>query len=291
MDTRPSWPLDSYEHMVEALREQDVMPQEMTELAPLLLRLTEWQAPVPSPADTQRLFTGLQGLMPHTSPVRQALVARWTHQRNAFINMLAIVRAQVSILRVSFWVSSSIITLLGALAVFGINASAQDILLRAFGPLLAYLSTVSAFRAADLQVLEFELVCPPSLLQLTIARLVIVLGYDAGLGLLLSLLLWVKGSTEVLTLTLSWLMPLLLVAGLALLLSLFMKVRTAAALAYGGWLSALMLSVSARFAGYPAPLLTVSGTILTGLVGLLLVLLTALRITKLKGRKALLWNL
>lgn len=291
MDARPSWPLDNYEHMVEALREQDVMPEEVTELAPLLLQLTEWQAPVPSSAETQQLLSGLYRFMSGTSPVRQALEARWARSGNAFINMLAIVRAQVSILRISFWVSSICITLLGALAISGITASAQDILLRALGPLLAYLSTVSAFRAADLQVLEFELVCPPSLLQLTMARLVIVLSYDAGLGLLLSLLLWMKGSTEVLTLTLSWLMPLLLVAGLALLLSLSMKVRTAAALAYGGWLIALMLSVSARFAGYPTPLLTVSGTILTGLVGLLLVLLTALRITKLKGRKAPLWNL
>lgn len=291
MRNQPSWPLDSSEHMLEVLGEQGMMQEEAMELAPLLLRLAQWQAPAPSSVDTQQLLNGLQRFMPDVSPVRQAVQARWTKPRSAFINMLALVRAQVSILHVSFWLASLIITLLGAIVAFGSAAAAQDVLLRTFGPLLAYLSTVSAFRAADLQVLEFELVCPPSLLQLTIARLVIVLSYDVGLGLVLSLFFWIGRSAGVLNLTLSWLMPLLLVAGLALLFSLWMKVRAAALLAYSGWLVALIASVAVRAAGYSAPLLSLSGAVVTGLIGLVLLLVAILCLAKLKVKRVPSWNL
>ncbi|MGH2496322.1 MAG: hypothetical protein ACRDIV_16620 [Ktedonobacteraceae bacterium] len=291
MRNQPSWPLDSSEHMLEALGEQGMSPEEAAEFAPQLLKQAEWQAPVPSPADTRRLLVSLQPFMPRVSPVRQAVQARWTRPRAAFINMLALVRAQVSILHISFWLASLVITLLGAVVVFGSAAAAQDVFLRAFGPLLAYLSTVSAFRAADIQALEFELACPPSLLQLTIARLVIVLSYDVGLGLLLSLFLLIDRSTSVLNLTLSWLMPLLLVAGLALLLSLWMKVRTAALLAYSGWLAALVVSIAARSDGYAAPLLSLNGAVVTGLVGMVLLLVALLCMAKLKVKRVISWNL
>jgi hypothetical protein len=291
MRNQPSWPLDSSEHVLEALGEQGMMPEEAMELAPLLLRLAQWQAPVPSSADTQQLLSSLQRSMPRVSPVRQAVQVRWTRPRSAFVNTLALVRAQVSILHVSFWLASLVITLLGAVVVFGSVVAAHDVLLRAFGPLLAYLSTVSAFRAADLRVLEFELVCPPSLLQLTIARLVIVLSYDVGLGLLLSLFFWIGRSGDILNLTLSWLMPLLLVAGLALLLSLWMKVRSAALLAYSGWLAALVVSVAGRAAGYAAPLLSLGGAVATGLIGLVLLVVATLCLAKLKVKRVPLWNL
>lgn len=275
MQNQPSWPLDSHEHLVEALHEQDMPPDEIAELAPLLLRLAEWQAPIPSPADTLQVYNRLQHAIPRTSLVREALQGQWSKPHNAFFNMLTMVRAQVSILRLSFWIVSIFITLVGVLAVIGSSGPNQAIPLYALGPLLACLSTMTAFRAADLQVMEFELVCPPSLLQLTIARLVLVLSYDIALGLLLSLLLRIVGFGDILTLTLAWLMPLLLVAGLALLLSLRWSIRTAATLAYGVWLTLLILSLAAKVQEYPAPLLTTGGVALAGLVGLVLLLIAA----------------
>jgi hypothetical protein len=275
MQNQPTWPLDSYEHLVEALHEQDMPPEEIAELSPQLLRLVEWQAPIPSPAGSMQLYNRLLHALPRTSPVRQTLQAQWSKPHNALLNMLAIVRAQVSILRLSFWIASVAITLVGVLAVIASSGPNQAIPLYALGPLLACLSTMTAFRAAGLQVMEFELVCPPSLLQLTIARLVLVLSYDIALGLLLSLLFWMIGSGDVLTLTLAWLMPLLLVVGLALLLSLRWGIRTAAALAYGGWLILLILNITARSQGHPAPLLSTEGIVLAGLVGLALLLIAA----------------
>ena len=92
-------------------------------------------------------------------------------------------------------------------------------------------------------MLEFELSCPPSPQQLTIARLLVVLLYDIGLGLLLSLLLLTRGGESFLTLTLDWLMPLLLIMGLTLLLSLRFSIYLAAAIAYVGWLMLLVLTL------------------------------------------------
>src|SRR5437660_1443980 len=83
-----------------------------------------------------------------------------------------------------------------------------------------------------------------------LARLVIVLGYDVGLGLVLSLLLWAGGTGQVLALTLAWLMPLLLVAGLALLLSLRLSVQAAASLAYGSWLAVLAIGTTSNLQAF-----------------------------------------
>ncbi len=116
--------------------------------------------------------------------------------------------------------------------------------LQALGPLLAFLGISSAFRGAGLRTLESELACPPSPLQLVVARLVVVLGYDVGLGLCLAAGLWRLGDASFWAVTLHWLMPLLLVAGLALLLSLRVSSGLAAGLAYAGWLGALALAAT-----------------------------------------------
>lgn len=120
----------------------------------------------------------------------------------------------------------------------------QVLLLRASGPLLAFVGTAVAFRGTATRVLELELVCLPSPMQLALARLVVVLGYDVGLGLALSLLLWVSGTGQVLALVLSWFMPLLLVAGLALVLSLRFSIEVAASVAYISWLAVLALQAT-----------------------------------------------
>jgi hypothetical protein len=146
--------------------------------------------------------------------------------------------------------------------------------LRAGGPLLAYLGTIVAFRGRGARVLELELVCLPSPLQLALARLVIVLGYDVGLSLALSLLLWAGGTGQVLALMLAWFTPLLLVAGLALLLSLRLSVQAAASLAYGSWLVFLAISTISNLqarAGAPALI------VLPGCLGLVLLAIALLR--------------
>jgi hypothetical protein len=274
MNRVPSWPLDNNDHLVDALHEQGATPEEIEDLMPALLRLAEWQAPQPSPADTQRLLVQLTSALPAPSPVRQAI--REERQRGSFYWLLSLARTQVSLFSLSFWLVSALVTLLGAIVVLTIpRLEDPAFYLRAMGPLLAYLGTVSAFRGTQMRVLEFELVCLPTPWQLALARLVIVLGYDVGLGLALCLAFWVGGAEQVLALLISWFMPLLLVAGLALLLSLRLPIQAAASLAYGSWLAVLALSATLQF---QALLLTTLSEIMLGGLGLALLVLALLRL-------------
>jgi hypothetical protein len=269
-----SWPFERPEQLIDALREQGATPEECADLLPALRRLSEWQAPQPSPADTLRLLAMLSRALPAFSPVRQAIRERQQRQRTRVTFLLTTARAQVSLFGLGFWLVSALVTLLGAAVVLSNVLPDQAVVLRASGPLLAYLGTIVAFRGRGARTLELELVCLPSPLHLALARLVIVLGYDVGLGLALSLLLWAGGSGQVLALTLAWLMPLLLVAGLALLLSLRLSVQAAASLAYGSWLAFLAISTISNL---QVLLLAPALIVLPGCIGLALVAIALLR--------------
>jgi hypothetical protein len=277
-DSQSSWPFERPEQLADALREQGATPEESADLLPALHRLSEWQAPQPSPADTRRLLARLAAALPVHSPVRQAI---HEHRQRRVAFLLAMARAQVSLFGLDFWLVSALITLIGVGAVVVLRNVVPDqalvlqaLVLRISGPLLAFLGTIVAFRGRGARTLELELVCLPSPLQLAIARLVIVLGYDVGLSLALSLLLWAGGSGQVLALALSWFMPLLLVAGLALLLSLRLSIQVAASLAYGSWLALLTISTISNLQSL---LLAPALFVLPGCIGLALLAIALLR--------------
>jgi len=257
----------------ERLRELDATPAEIAAWIPLVRRLTEWPEGHITPADQGYLLSVLEHLMPLHSTVRQAIRER---KPRRVTGLLATARTQVSLFGLGFWLVSSLITLIGAVVVLRIiNVDPdQALVLRISGPLLAFLGTIVAFRGRGARVLELELVCLPSPLQLAVARLVIVLGYDVGLDLALSLVLWAGGSGQVLTLTLSWFMPLLLVTGLALLLSLYLSMQVASSLAYGSWLAFLAISTVSPLR---ALLLTPALLVLLGGIGLALLAIALLR--------------
>lgn len=255
----------------ERLRELDATPAEIAAWTPLVRRLAEWPEGHITPADQRHLLSVLEQAIPLHAAVRQAIREQTPRRVTA---LLITARTQVRLFGLGFWLVSALITLLGAAVVLGKMIPDQELALRVSGPLLAYLGTIVAFRGRGARVLELELVCLPSPLQLAIARLVIVLGYDVGLSLVLSLVLWAGGSGQVLTLTLAWFMPLLLVAGLALLLMLRFSVRTASAVAYGSWLAFLAMSAVFHLQGLLfAPVLLV----LPGCIGLAELTLALLR--------------
>lgn len=241
MNSYKSQPLDSAEELAKALHEQGLSPEEAAELAPELMLLKRWSAPVPTRAETEQLIEHLMPYIPAVSPVRRALRERRRSLWDDFAWMVELARIQVSILRPSFWLLSVLVALLGALLLVPRTTSHDALVLLALGPLWSYLSALSVFRSAELNVLELELACPPSPRQLMIARLAVVLGYDVLLGMGLSGLLFTQGEARLLTFTSYWLAPLFLVAGVTLLLSLRMPVTRAASIAYGGWLVILMM--------------------------------------------------
>ncbi len=276
LHSQPPWPIEQPEQFAEALREQGAAPEELADLLPAVRCLSEWQAPQPSSADTRRLLARLMPQIPGFSPVRQAIQQQQQSQRSSISWLLATARAQVSLFGWAFWLVSALVTLVGAEVVSRkILLDQGEMLLRVTGPFLAYLGAIVAFRGTGMQVLELELACLPSPLQLALARLVIVLGYDLGLGLTLGLALWAGGADQVLALLLSWFMPLLLVAGLALLLSLRLSVQAAGSLAYGSWLAVLAFDGISPLQVLP---FTPLSDVLLGSLGLALLAVALLRL-------------
>ncbi|HEY3993864.1 MAG TPA: hypothetical protein VGM01_13435, partial [Ktedonobacteraceae bacterium] len=109
-----SWPPERPEQVQALLNEQGATPEECADLLPALLRLSEWQVPQPSPADTRRLLARLSPELPAHSPVRQAI---GSHRQHRMAFLLDTARAQVSLFGLGFWLVSALLTLLGAAVV------------------------------------------------------------------------------------------------------------------------------------------------------------------------------
>ena len=272
--------LDNHDELAEALRELDTTPDELAAWAPLVQRMAVWSDPRITPTDQGRLLAVLGEALSQRSPVRQA-IREHLARRNQLAALLTTVHSQVSVLRPSFWVLSGVLVLLGvAIELVPVQSGFSLFWLRALAPLLAYLGVASIFRGAGSQTLECELACPPSVFQLIIARLVIVLSYDIALGMLLSLVGWTQGEGSFLAVTLHWLVPLLLIAGLALVLLLRLPVPMAVGAPYGGWLALLALGAGhLGHLGHLESVLSVQGELLLGLAGVMLLAVALWRFT------------
>jgi hypothetical protein len=198
--------------------------------------------------------------------------------------LLGLARAQISMLHPLFWLLSAGIVAVGAIALSSDTSLNQAFLLQSLGPLLAYLGAWLAFRGMGLRVLECEMACPPSLVQMTLARLVIVLGYDLALGLGMS---WVVSAHARLGLALvlgHWLTPLLVVIGLALALSEWLTIAWSATLAYAAWLSLLAVQFATQPSGVPMWSSSATGEVVLGIAGVILLVLTLVRMHDLAPR-------
>jgi hypothetical protein len=266
-----SLPFERPDELTAALREQGATPNEAADLLPALERLHDWPTPQPAFEDTRLLVARLAKELRAQSPVRRAIRE---HSQDRVAILLAIARAQVSLFRPGFWLVSALITAVGAAVVLSRLDVDQALVLRASGPLLAFLGTLVAFRGRGVRALELELACLPSPLQLAVARLAIVLGYDVLLGLALSLVFWLGATGQVLELTLSWFMPLLLVVGLAFLLSLRLPASAAASVAYASWLAILTLTATSGL----QTLLLVPELLGLGCIGVVLLIIALLRL-------------
>jgi hypothetical protein len=245
-NNRPDQPLTGIKQLAEILREQGIAEDQIQDLSRELLILKEWQAPVPTAEMTHELVHRLEPYLPTLPPVRQSIKDRSSGLAAELVRLIRLVGSQISLFQPSFWLASAVIVFIGALLILfgpGLNPT---FLLQVIGPLLSYLGTASAFRGNGLRMLEFELACPPTPRQLTLARLTIILGYDITLGLLLSGVMGAFTGSSLSLLTLHWLAPLLLGTGLTLLLSLRMPANRAAAISYTGWLAVLVFAVIAQ---------------------------------------------
>lgn len=265
------WPFEPSEPPADTRREQATAWTQDVELWPAVHRLSEWQAPQPSPADTRRLLAALAPALPaYTSFVRQAIQA---HCQRPLASLLMIARGQLRLLGLRFWLVNILVILASAVLLWGKLLPDQALVLCVSSPALSSLGLLLAFRGRGRRVLELELASLPSPLTLTATRLGLILASDLILGLVPVLFLWAKESGQPLVLLLAWWMPLLLVSGLAMLLLLRFSSQQASTLAYGSWLACVVGSIISNLQGL---LLAPAVLILSGCSGLAL-LIFALR--------------
>ena len=182
------------------------------------------EVPSPTAADTAALVVRLEG----------GLVPRPT-KRAPLLTQLAVGRAQLRIFPIGFWFVSALVLVIGAgLIALGLDPS-RSLIFYLVGPLLAYVGMESAFPAAGARVLELELATPIGPRQLAMARLVVMFGYEIAVGTVLTLALWAADGGALLSLLMTWLMPLSLASGLTLVLSARLPVHRAATIVYAIW--------------------------------------------------------
>jgi hypothetical protein len=219
----------------DSLRELGETEGEVAGTLPILLSIAAQSVPLPARGETEVLLTNLQKAFDSTT--NQAVRAPGTISilASELTTVLSVARAQLMVFPAAFWFASGIV-MLGGVFLVGMGLDPSRIL--AFylvGPLLAYLGMRSAFQGTSFGVLELELACPTNPRQLTVARLVVMLGYQVLTGVLLSAPLWLSGSQAILSLTSTWLAPLLLASGLTLVVSLRVSMPRAATLVYAAW--------------------------------------------------------
>jgi hypothetical protein len=232
------------ERLARALAEQGLAGGEAGGLLQDVERLVAWAPEAPRPEETRRL---LAALAPHVPPRPRAGVGV------EFERLVRLALTQATVLRPGFWTGSAAVMLVGVALLLAAPDLSRALVFLLAGPLLAYLGTAAGFRAESLHVLEVEFACPVTPRQLTIARLLVIVGYQAAVGMALTALLSTTGGAPWAPVTLLWLAPLLVATGATLLASLRVGVARAGALVYAAWIVVAVTSWRAGLGWVSSP--------------------------------------
>jgi hypothetical protein len=271
---RTPWPLDTPEHLHDALVEQGASPDEADELAPSLLRLSAWQAPVPTQDARDHLLARLAPHLP--APVSSAALPIGAGVlmglQGRLIGLGLVLVAQARVLRPAVWIASAAAIALAVLYALTLPRAIgeQDVLVFAL-PLIAATGVTFLYGPETDAGLELALATPTSPRIVLLSRFALLFGFDVSLALGAVLLAGARGA-GVWTLTLAWLAPMALLSALSLALSVFLGPATAAGGAAAVWLSRIVHfdgGVSLRLA--PSPVWPSSPLALALALGVLVV--------------------
>jgi hypothetical protein len=213
----------------EGLNDAGLEPDELHSVAEALTLIASVGVPRPTAAEAASLVRMLERELASQRTPRVRIAQQ-------LIADLATARAQLLIFPLDLWIASAVVMLIGVgLIALGLDPS-RSLIFYLVGPLLAYIGMQGAFSSASARAAELELATPISPRRLTLARLVVMLGYQVAVGVVLSMFLWLSEGGALLALTSTWLMPLLLASGLTLILSVKVPVYRAAAIVYAAWM-------------------------------------------------------
>ena len=259
-----------------ALDEFGMSGIELDELLPSVRALAEFSVQ-PSPLETDVLVAALIRRVRPPSEVRLAVHRRHRSWAGRLASTACLIASQAAVIHRGFWIGSAAVGALAALAVAQTSLTSTFVVYMA-GPLLAYLGVALGFRAERLRAVEYELACPPTVRQLTLARLALILGYQVAVGLCLSVALSIANKAPLPNTAVLWLGPLLLGVGATLGLSFAMPLVRAATVVYAAWLT--LLAVAAR-TGVDTTLTSTSTVLLTAIAGGLAIAVTIVLLPRL----------
>ncbi len=184
--------------------------EEADRLLPVLRQLSDWPAPAPSAAETDRLVRVIIAAVPAPRPARLGTV--WW----------PLLRAQARIVQQEIWVASALVMLLGCVVTLVKPAASPDQLpLVLIAPVVAALGIAFLYGPSAEPALEIELATPISPRLLVLARLLLVFAFDLVLALLGSaLLVLTQSGWSWWPLVTLWLAPMTFLTTLAFLLSM-----------------------------------------------------------------------
>lgn len=229
--------------LAEALAEQGFAPDDVADLLPDVQRLVAWAPEPPQPEETRRLLTLLS---PHV-PVAAG------RPRFELERLVGLALTQATVMRLGFWTGSAAVMLTSVVLLLAAPNLSRSLVFLLAGPLLAYLGTAAGFRGESLRVIEVEFACPVTPRQLTIARLFVIVGYQAAVGMALTGVLSGGGGGPWFMVTLLWLAPLLAGTGATLLASVRIGVGRAGALVYVVWILVAVTSWRVGLAWVTSP--------------------------------------
>lgn len=256
----------------------ELQRQELGDLSEVVRVLESYTLPEPNREQCTHLIATLEV---HLSPSISLPKRSWTQ-------WYRLLRSQWIMFETSFWVAGLFVLLLGFLMTLLEGSGLLPLVLLLISPLMVAGSIVYLFRPETQTLRELEILTATHPVELLMARLAIVFGWNLFVVFLLILIIHLEGTQIVLwRLALAWLGPLLTLSGLALFVTLRWGVLPGAVLPLVLWSSMVMLGwreiLLHSTEGMPNPLwltwmVTSSETVLISsgiltLVGLILFLL------------------
>jgi len=204
---------------------------ELGDLNGLINVLESYTLSEPQRENRDRLLDSIIPYLPKSNIYRQDLKS-W----------LRLIRSQWVMFETSFWVAGLLVLLLGFFMSFLEGREMLPLLLLVLSPLLSASSVVYVFRPETRTLNELEILTATHPVELLIARLTMVLGFNVLIAFALMLAIHLEGTQIMLgRLVLAWLGPLLTLSGLALYITLRWGVLVGVVLPLGLWGGLVML--------------------------------------------------
>lgn len=195
-----------------------------------------------------------------------------------FCHIIRMAEGEITFISKIYWIFCTAIFLIG----YFISMSQIDpyITIMALAPLPSILGIVEVFKARDSGVLEIELSCKISAIEIMLSRILVIGIYSIFMNTVLSVVLYMfRSNIDLWKLSVLWLTPLTLVSGVSLWIAMKIKGDYAVAAIVSTWSMVIIyMCIDKEFVNTIMQLDTVAYMVILSISTLLLVLqLKALR--------------